>query len=406
MLVPLKRITHFVRSVLPTDPSQLLFLSGCFLLYISFQLRWWPAEVANSIRHVGPMTLYTSSDPVLIAANAWIPIYWWCSLVLFVCGAGGLFIALWPGTRPLRFVFLFVWFPCSIALAIVCSRFLYLAKDITFPMLDSNFLTRPHNISWAIQALWQLGPGFHVSLTGFLLVSIFLSRMTLGLTSLPVSLAESLVQSSEDAEQWARIWLFIIFSCTFLFLVRMAGGLPLIGIFFLGRHIDLMDAQGKIVPQARWILYVLGPLDVAIISGAAAWSVGKDRWKSLGQFLKPPSMKYGILAILFPVGLGCFVPFLAYTQARISWAIHDFGRFFAPSLRSYFTVPAATALANWMPASFFEEIAWRGFLLPRFVARYGMYRGVFFVSIVWGAYHLQADFSSHSSDVSVVSQVF
>jgi hypothetical protein len=53
--------------------------------------------------------LYRSDDAVLQAVNAWIPFYWWCSALLFVCGAAGLFISLWSGTGrlPVRVAALF-----------------------------------------------------------------------------------------------------------------------------------------------------------------------------------------------------------------------------------------------------------------------------------------------------------
>jgi hypothetical protein len=60
MLPSLKRVIQFVRSIMPTDPAQLLFLCGCIFVFISFQLRWWPAEVTGSVRHIGPTILFTS----------------------------------------------------------------------------------------------------------------------------------------------------------------------------------------------------------------------------------------------------------------------------------------------------------------------------------------------------------
>jgi membrane protease YdiL (CAAX protease family) len=306
----------------------------------------------------------------------------------------------------MRFVVWFVWFPCFLALTAVTGRFLYLATDPFFPMLDSAFLARPHNISWAIAALWQVGPGLHLSMLGFLLISTFLSRMTFGLTSLPVSLPAPHIQSLDDEDRWARIWFFILFSCTCLFLIRIIAGLPFLGFWFLARHAGLIDAQGVLIGRAGWFVYVPGPLGVATIAAIAAWAVGKYRWKSLREFLRFPAPKYWVLAVLFPAALRYFVPLILYAEARIVWVTREFGAFYAPLLGSYFKIPATSAFANDMPAAFFEEVAWRGFLLPRFVVRYGMYRGLFFVSLAWGAYHLQADFSHLSSDGSVMSQIF
>jgi membrane protease YdiL (CAAX protease family) len=398
----MKRVIQFVRSVMLADPAQLLFLCGCIFLFISFQLRWWPVEVTDSVRHIGPTTLYTSDDPVLQAVNSWIPFYWFCAIALSVCGAAGLVISVWPGTRPLLCVFLLAWLPCFLALAAICSRFLYLAKDPLFPLLDHAFLIRPHNALWAMAAVWQLGPGLHLSLLGLLLISIFLSRMAFGLTSLPVSLPEPRLQNSDDPEQWARILLLILFACTCGFLVRIIGGLPFLGLWFLFKHIGLIDTQGHLAGRASWILYLPGPLDLGIFASAAAWAVGKGRWDSLRQFLRVPRAKYLALAVLFPIVLRASFPLIMYSRQRIAWAAFQFGKIEPPSLESYFTIPAASVFANFMPAAFMEEVVWRGCLQPWFISRFGVYRGLFVVSMVWGVSHFQSDFSYRSSDATVL----
>jgi membrane protease YdiL (CAAX protease family) len=398
----MKRSIQFVRSVMPIDPTQLLFLCGCIFVFISFQLRWWPAEVTGSVRHIGPTVLYISDDPVLRALNSWIPFYWWCSAVLFLYGAAGLFISLWPGTRPLRCVFLFVWLPCFLAIAAIYSRYLYLAREPLFPLLDHALLIRPHNVSWAVAAVWQLGPGLHLSILGLLLISIFLSRMAFGLTSLPVSLPAPRVHYPDDSIQWARIWLFILFACTCLFVVRIISGLPFLALWFVLRHAGFVDTRGNVIGPAGWIFYLQGPLAIAMVASAAAWAVGKVRWKSLWQFLRVPPVKFLGLAVLFPVVLRASLPLIMYSRERIAWAALQLGKFDPPSLDSYFAIPAASVFANYMPAAFFEEVVWRGYLQPWFISRYGMYRGLFFVSMVWAIFHFQADFSYRSSDGAVL----
>lgn len=380
-----------------------LFLCGCILLFISFQLRWWPAEVSGSVRHIGPFTLYKSDDPVLRDLNAWIPFYWWCSVLLFACGAAGLFISQWPGGRPLRCVFLFVWLPCFLALTAICGRWLYLAKDPLFPLLEHPLLIRPHSGSWAV---WQLGPGLHISLLGLLLVSLFLSRMAFGLTSLPVSLPEPGIQDADRADVWARIWLFILLTCTSLFLANIIGRLPFLGFSLLFPNAMALNVNGNVASSAGWILYFfLTPLPIALVAAVAAWAVGRDRWKDLRQFLHVPTTKYVTLAMLFPVALRAFVLFIVYASERISWAAFQFGKVDTPSLQSYFAVPKSSAFANYMPNAFFEEVIWRGYLQPRFVSRYGLYRGLFLLSLVWAAVHFQGDFNSRSSDSAVLLQI-
>lgn len=322
--------------------------------------------------------------------------------MLFLSGAAGLFISLWPGTRPLRCVFLFLWLPCFLALAAIYCRYLYLANEPSFPLLDHALLIRPHNVSWAMAAVWQLGPGLHLSLLGLLLISIFLSRMALGLTSLPVSLPEPSVRYSDDPNQWARMWLFILFACTCLFVVRIISGLPFLGLWFPLKRAGLIDTRGNVVGRAGWIFYLQGPLAIAVVASAAAWAVGRGRWKSFLQFLRVPPAKYLAMAVLFPVVLRASLPLIMYSRERIAWAATQFGKFDPPSLGSYFEIPRASVFANYMPAAFFEEVVWRGYLQPCFVSKYGVYRGLFLVSMVWAVFHLQADFSYRSSEGSVL----
>jgi membrane protease YdiL (CAAX protease family) len=403
-LIP--RLIRFIRSVIPEDPSQLLFLCGCFFLFISFQLRWWPAEVTGIGRHVGPHVLYTSDSPALQVMNIWIPIYWWCSLVFYVCGAAGLFISLWPGRRPARFVFIFVWLPCFLALAEMCARFLHLVWQPFSPLLDNATSAKQHNLAWAISVLWQLGPGFHFSLAGFILVSLFLSRMTMGLSILPVSMTAHSVPVVDERYQWGRLWCFILFAITGYSVVRIIVGMLFLGTWALLAHAGLVNPNGNISVGARWILYVWSPLEVAVFAAAAAWATGKDRWKHTREFLSVPPVIYLMLAVLFSTVIEQFVPIIEYLRARIHWASFDVGKFFAPSLDSYFIIPRSSAFADYLPGALFEEIVWRGYLQPRFVSRFGIYRGVFLLSLAWGAVHFQTDFSLASTDGWMIAQIF
>lgn len=66
----------------------------------------------------------------------------------------------------------------------------------------SRFWTR--GFDWALSSLWKLGPGFRFDLLGLVLVLLFLSRLALGIASLPLALPESGICSS-DAASWPRV---------------------------------------------------------------------------------------------------------------------------------------------------------------------------------------------------------
>jgi membrane protease YdiL (CAAX protease family) len=388
----MRRAVVFLRSVLPADPAQLLFLCGSIFLFIALQLRWWPEQVSSSVL----VSLNREVGPAGLSLQSWISFVWWPGLVLFVSGAAGLFICLWPGSHPVPRALLFVFLPSFLALSVICSRFLYLARDPAFPLLDVP-RAAAHNLSWAGTTLWQLGPGLHFSIVGLLLTSIFLLRMGFGLASLPIALTEPVISFSDKKDEWNRILLFVWFCIASLVVVTIIAGLPFLGLSFLLGH-DLASGQSR----WGWIFWFQQPLISVLIVGAAAWAVGRDRWKSLRQFLRVPRVGYLGLGLVIPVGVWTLMPLVSYLHDRIAWAETGFGKIAPPWISSYFTVPGRQLFLFYIPAAFFEEIVWRGYLQPRFVQRYGLFRGLFVLSIAWGAFHFQGDFGPDFTDGRVL----
>jgi hypothetical protein len=77
---------------------------------------------------------------------------------------------------------------------------------------------------------------------------------------------------------------------------------------------------------------------------------------------------------------------------RAVWAKHDVGKYVQPELIHYFNFPDPRLLLGFFPA-LCEEIIFRGLLQTAFVRRYGIYRGLFLIGIVWSAFHFVTDFS-------------
>ncbi len=94
-----------------------------------------------------------------------------------------------------------------------------------------------------------------------------------------------------------------------------------------------VDANGNISGKAVWIFYLFGPLTSVLVAAAAAWAIGKDRWKYAREFLGAPAGNYLALAVIFSTVIGQFVPTIEYLHARIHWAVFEIGRFFEPSPR-------------------------------------------------------------------------
>lgn len=108
--------------------------------------------------------------------------------------------------------------------------------------------------------------------------------------------------------------------------------------------------------------------------------------------LRLPAKKYVLLAIVIPVGSAVLLSLGEYAFDRIQWAAYSFGRFEQPDFQSYFQRPDAWLLLLFF-AALVEELVFRGLLQPTFIQRYGLYRGIFMVGVVWSAGHFFSDFS-------------
>jgi membrane protease YdiL (CAAX protease family) len=118
--------------------------------------------------------------------------------------------------------------------------------------------------------------------------------------------------------------------------------------------------------------------------------------------LRIPRARYLVASVVIPAAIAYVGPVASYLHARILWTLDGWGKLVPPSPSSFLGLPAASAGA-YLLYPLVEEIAWRGYLQPRFVRRYGIVRGIFLVGVVWGAFHYVWDFnpSMTVSDVCV-----
>src|SRR5207253_1148304 len=111
----LKRLVKFLRSVLPADPTQLIFLAGVFCLFVAPHLRWWPPGLG-----VAPGRLADSLvQQMLLGVFFLLPISF--------AGVAGYFVCFWPSDHPFRRILLLVCLPAMAGLCLMYSRLLYLA---------------------------------------------------------------------------------------------------------------------------------------------------------------------------------------------------------------------------------------------------------------------------------------
>jgi membrane protease YdiL (CAAX protease family) len=390
-----KRVTQFVRSVLPGDPFQLFILGGAVLLFISMQLRCFPI-VGDYASGVNAYLQGNYRDPLAKAYQAWIAFSALARLPIVFAGAAGLFICFWPGTRQVRRILVLVCLPAIAGIVAICGRFLFLARNSEFSFV-SVMQTGPHGQPWAIKTLWSIGPALHMSVLGIVLVLVFLSRLAFGMASLPLSLAESRDLESDEHKTWKRIQVFVWISIVGMSVLGPVAGIAVQSVY----RIILIFVDYHRLPANA-------PLDIALatalLAGVAAWAVGERRWRELRQFTRVPEAQFGMLGLIFPIAVNLVPNIAFYLHDRIHWAAFEFGKFSPPIFSSYFRFPELYYFW-YLPAAAFEEIIWRGYLQPRFVRRFGIIRGIFLLGVVWSAFHFLGDFRQTTEDYQVFSKL-
>jgi len=385
-----KRLLTFLRSMIPADPAQLLFLGGSILLLIDFELRCFPADAASAVglRSVfGSPSSFSFDQPLV-----WYGFSVAARLPVFFAGVAGLFICFRPGGRPARRILTLVCLPAVFGLAILFIGFVSMAH---WPGNISVLDKISFRATSAILGFWGLGTPLHMWLLGMALVLAFVWRLRWGNASLPLSLPDSAARPVDEA--WQRIQIFVCISTASEF--ALSGGTALLvlevssrfGIGVNDRWFQFLDLLG-------------GWLGLLLLISVAAWACGAERWRKLRQFGRLPEVKFGLLGVAIPVAISAIPKLIFYSWDRVHWAAFDFYRLPPPSLAGYFSIPEP--LLYWMlPGAAAEEIIWRGFLQPHFVRRFGILRGIFLLGLVWSAFHFTMDFANIGRDQDVLVQL-
>ena len=374
----MKRLAEFVRSVIPADPFQLFFIGGVVCLIAAHGLRWRPAGLASPdqssdylkqlVWYMGPLFVY----PIIFS------------------GVTGYFACFWPGKHPVRRVLWLVCAPALLGVALIFARVLYISATPS-SILDSTSSVFGQNLPWAEVTVWKLPEGFHFALLGLLLIAIFFSRMAFGISSLPLALPGEPAIQSADSGAWRRLQILIFLLVGPLFLAY--------GLVSLAATKALLTFSSR--APSYWFTILFPVFGSIVAYGVLLCFMGRNERQTTLCSVRRLTLNYILLAAAFPVGIAMMIPLAGYLPARVQWAAHDFGRSWPPQLGTYFSLPEP-----WFFLLFFaalcEELIFRGLLQPRFIERYGLYRGIFLVGIVWSAFHFFSDFSfSHATDLGV-----
>jgi membrane protease YdiL (CAAX protease family) len=376
-----KRAGAFLRSILPAESAHWLLLFGSTFLFISQHLRWWPKPV-----------LYSASQ------YEWRIHVYLMAFILLMAGAAGYYVSFLRCRRPVLRLFTLVLLPTLASLlAIPFVGAVWFPDEIGLGKFGLGSVNSSINDYWPAipHLLTNLGPGLQFAATGFLLIAIFTVLLKRGSATLPVHLAVSpefpLASSPSDDEN-RRIMLFVWMMISLVPLASLVGGMITSGLY--------LTFAGSASSHIAFVIWMNRTSDVLSLFLLVFFGMGKARRQTLRESFRLPPVKYLLLAPLFPAAIASVWPLGLYVQDRIYWAISEFGKEATPQLASYFTLP--TVSSSWyLAAALVEEIAWRGFLQPRFIRRYGMARGIFLLAMVWGAFHFSGDFRSSMAPVAV-----
>jgi len=367
-----RRLAEFLRSVIPEDPFQLFFLAGVVCLTVAHGLRWLPAGLPPAERSSGEFGLWLQYSAVFF-------VYF-----IIFSGIAGYFVCFWPGRHPVQRVISLVCVPALLGLGLMFARVLYLSAASS-SVLERASSVFGHRLRWAEATLWKLPEGFQFTLLGLFLIAIFISRMVFGIARLPVTLPHTRI-SEESSAAWRRLQIVIFVLVGPLFLVSVLLSVVTIGIPLI------IYGRPPAYIQSIWISRLAPVLEAAAACGALLWLMEKGNRRTVWESIRRPDGISALLSLALPVGTAVLISTGHFVVDRQLWVAHGFGKIPEPEIGSYFDIPDLHFLLLFLPA-FLEEIIFRGLLQKRFIKRYGMYRGIFFVGMVWAAFHFFSDFS-------------
>jgi membrane protease YdiL (CAAX protease family) len=372
-----QRLAKFLRSVVPADPWQLVYLLGAVFLFVSPRLSWWSSDFLAELQQFPSSRAEFSSKLVL------------CILPVSFAGPAGYFICFWPGKNPVRRILGFVVGPAIIGLGLFLYRIPFFLAPYTSVIEPGVHMQ--HKMSDFTLLLWKYSPGFCFCAAGLLLIALFTFRLATGRSSLPLSLSSETIVHTEDPGYWQKIKLLI---WTFLGAIFILYGL-LFGTIFLA--LQMGPWHNSSFMSSPWFRVMDYVLQAVVFIGVALMVVGKEGLQIVRRLVQLPEPRLVLLGLLLPLGIFLLLPTAAFLFDYIQWAAHDFGKSAHPIFGPYIqNLPNARLLWVGLPA-LAEEIVFRGLLQSSMVRRYGLYAGVFLTNLTWGAFHFRGDVYSGKS---------
>lgn len=374
----MKRLALFLRSVIPADPWQLVFLLGAVFLLVLPRLPLRPDSLIISTTQLWPR-----NGPLDISElSIYLSLY---ATVLFVTGLIALFTCFWPGRRPVRRILWGVLIPPALLFVVIVRSYFLLTQPPTSLFYPHNTLGQI--FAWFRVNVWEFPAGSYFSALALILIATFVLRLASGASTLPLSLASQPVSPEGGSGSWPQV----------VGLIFVLVGL----LAFLNRlfQIPLFVISSRLFGQrdSAAFSHVLDGISdlagAALLVGVSLYFLGRDGKRDAMRSLRLPQPRFALFALILPVAIHVLPPIAYYLVDRVDWAAHQFGQMSAPQLVTYFDF--SRAWDPWLLLLIFsalaEEIVFRGILLPRLMDRFGFHHGIFLIGLVWAAVHFQPD---------------
>ncbi len=367
------RIGEFLRSVIPADPWQMLYLAGAVFLFISPRLTWlFGTGIAYGFMVIGLI-------PVVIAG---VFAYYGC----FQASA-----------HPIRRMAFAVFLPALMGFCLIIGECAFFNKENRSVFTHRSGLAA--FLEECVTAFKEHPAGLSLAVIALAMLGVFAIRLHLGISSLPLSLGGSACSEDESVVPWSRMQMLIfVLVCP---------------LFVLGRFTWTLFS----IPSWSWYRSGTSGFSVYIVLAEAIHAslfvlvailiLGASGRKSARSSLQLPEPRFAFFGLVLPILVSFTISLLQYGYDRAQWAANDFGRASPPWFTSYFSLGSSWrwTLALMVFAALAEEIVFRGTLLRPLLRRYGLYRGVFLTGLIWAAFHFHGDMHQRYSMAQALLQL-
>jgi len=357
-------------------------------LIVAPHLRWSPEQLVSPQRY--QFLSWQAYDQIRIE---WFRFLGVAVYPIIFAAMAGFLACFWPGSRPARRILNTVLFPAVFGLILICGRFFYLNKQ-RGSLLESGADVFYRNAISFVAISWRLGLGFHYSLLGIILIAVFTWRLHFGNSSLPLSLAKANHSITDVPEPWPRMDFLIWVLVGPLFMLRATVALTVMIPYLISSHLPAYY-------QSDWFPRISSILEAAILLGFALCTVGRDGRRKSWYSVRMPGTRIFFVGLAVPIGIATSISIGHFLFDHIQWTARDFANYSGLQIGSYFNLPDPWLLLLFF-AALSEEVIFRGLLQPRFIKRYGLYRGIFLVGVVWAAFHFFSDPHTGESDLGVL----